>query len=850
MNDHPITPSDFFHRGLESLEAGRFSEAIEYFEAAVDADYFDADIHLPMAEALFEVGRFGDAITHFDRAAATGKASSHDALLGKGQCYHELRRYRRALAAYNRVIEAEPTRSEAHFKRGVVLLDSGSPDKALDAFGRAEELMRSGQDTTPIPDEYQRNHALAEVMLWRGRALTRLGRRDEGLDQMHAANDLVPDHPGPYHEIAEAYRFSGDLSTAEDWYRKGLERLPDDPTLHNDYGNLLRDMGRHRESIRHLTIAIEHDDSRPFAYFNRALTLEHLGRFDEALKDYDVVIDANPDDLDAKLRKLDLLARMKLFADAWRVLDELSDAESEAPETGEARARLANCLAIEAEVKGDLEAAVRHHREALSLHPDFFGIDTPGPDDERIHDRMQRIADLTAGGTDDLFTGMLHAMAQLALLNLNGPAEPEEPPEIYADLRKLLEASLADKVAAPAAHKVLAELEFFIHGEDDAALAHCDAALELWPDFIGALWIKASVLAEGKGRPDLSVQCLKRLLELYPNNPGLLLNVAEIYLELGSPQRALEYFRRLVNDRIAEVSVQRDIGHCYMALGRYGDAIATLSRLQAEGALQLDVQLDLAHAYLMLGERIEATIILERIATDNEDLDPAIELRSRELSAMLALARRSPRQALRILKAVDQDLLSGNGLLCLAKAHIAYSNFGVAEDILDSILEMLPPSNLIAIEANFQLVRIAFRLHDYELAHAVLDELMPVAALDDRLYRMRTWILRLQGHADEADQVEEMGRYAQQMGALIRLLHYEEFREALTGAMEFEQDHPQRVEPKFVKACALAQLGEDEEALETVRELLRMAPDMQRRLLDEYYLDPLQLRDRIEFRDA
>jgi tetratricopeptide (TPR) repeat protein len=849
MNDHPITPSDFFHRGLESLEAGRFSEALSYFEAAVDAEYFDADIHMPMAEALFEVGRFNDAISHFDKAVAAGAASSHDALLGKGQCYHELKRFRRALAAYNRVIDADPNRAEAHFKRGVALLDSGSPEKALEALIRAEDLVRTGQDSAPLPEAEMANDALAEVMIWRGRALTRLGRRHEGLEQMFEAHSLVPDHPGPYHEIADSFRFGGDMATAEEWYRKGLERLPDDPTLHNDFGNLLRDMGRYRESVQHLTIAIDRDDARPFAHFNRALSLEQLGLFDEALKDYDVVIDGNDEDLDAKLRKLDLLTRMKLFTDANELLEGLSEAHFKAPETVEARARLANALAVRAEVAGDLKQAIAHHREAVTLHPDFLDVETPGPDDERVQDRLQRLIALTRSRTQDSFAALLNSAARLTLLRLTQPHEEMPERKKFKPVREKLEAALADQAAAPLARRLLAELEFFVFGNDEEALNHCNDALKDWPDFIGALWIKSSILAEGKGRPDLAVKCLKRMLELHPNNPGLLLNVAEIYLEIGSPSRALEYFRRLVSDRTAEVSVHRDIGLCYMALGRYGDAIATFSRLQADGLLQSDVQLDLAHAHLLLGERAEAAALIEQVETENEGLDLAVEIRAIELSAALALARRNPKHALRCLEDVEFDYLTPNGLLSLAKARIALGEFEAAEEVLDHIQVSLPPIAPAAIESRFQLVRVAFAERDFELAHTVLDELEPVAAFDHRLYRMRAWLLRLEGDADGAENVEQMGHYAQRVSALIRLLNYEDYREALTAATEFEEEFPGRIEPRYVKACALAQLGEDDAALDTLRSLVAESPELRARLLDEYYLDPLQLADRIDFRE-
>jgi hypothetical protein len=61
-------------------------------------------------------------------------------------------------------------------------------------------------------------------------------------------------------------------------------------------------------------------------------------------------------------------------------------------------------------------------------------------------------------------------------------------------------------------------------------------------------------------------------------------------------------------------------------------------------------------------------------------------------------------------------------------------------------------------------------------------------------------------------------------------------------------DYPSRIEPLYYRACGLAQQGEDEAALEIVKSLIKRAPDLRPRLLEEFYLDPLRLADRIEFR--
>lgn len=850
MEDDLITPSDFFHRGMESLESGKYSEAVHYFEEALHGDYFDHDIHPRLGEALFEVGRYQDALDQFELAQRKGAATATDLLLWKGSCYLELRKVRRALSAFNRVLEAEPDNAEAHFKRGLALCEVSSFDRALEAFQSSESHLRRAD----LPDGAPHHEALAEVLMWKGRTLCRLGRRAEGMEFMFEAWELAPDIPGPYNEIADSFRYSGDMGSAEEWYRKGLERLPDDPSLHNDFGNLLRELGRYRESMQHLTTAIEHDANRAVAYYNRALTLERLELFDEALKDYDAVIDANPADLDAKLRKLDLLGQMGLFQEAEDLLRTLPEADLDDADARDARARLANRRAQRAEAAGDLAQALQYHAEAVSLHPDFLDVETPCPGDDRTDDRLRRLIRLLAKTADEApeapLAALLEGAARFVKLRARrNSATRRATPASREKVRLLLQRAAAGSgTAAAAAHKLLAELAYYEMKDDELALKHADAALNAFPDFVGALWIKAVTLAEGKMRPDLAVECYRRMLEITPNNPSVLLNLGDLYLDHGQPHRALTYYRRVLEDRPGDITVHRDVGHCYLALGRYGDAIAMFSRLENQGAMQLEVRLDLAEAHLAVGERGEARKLIDEAIAENEELDPNIEIRAAELAAAVANARRNPREALELLADIAGPRLSTYGMLQLAKAELALESPEKAERLLNEILETLDPHAADAVEARYQMARVEFAREDHDAAVRQLDQLLLAAPLDERGYRMKAWISMLNGELDTADEAKEAGEFAQQVARIHRLLQYEDFAEALALADQLSQDYVGRMEPVYYKACALAQLGEDDAALEIVKMLLKRAPDLRPRIVEEFYLEPLRIADRIEFR--
>lgn len=854
MDENLITPSDFFHHGRDLLESGKYREALQYFEAAIEREYYDNDIHLPMGEALFEVGRFQNALDEFNKVETGDGPSQIEVMLWKGSCFLELRKSRRAISAFNRVLELQPDHAEAHFKRGLALTDMGSPDRALEAFTQSEKLLRAaGQGTD--------NEALAEVLMWKGRVLTRLGRRQEGLELMFQAYETAPEHPGPYNEIADSFRLSGDLTSAEDWYKKGLERLPNDPSLHNDYGNLLRELGRHRDSLKHLTDAIERDANRAVAYYNRALTLERLELYDEALKDYDTVIESNPGDLDARMRKLDLLAQLGMFKEAHELLLALGETERRDPACQETASRLYNRQAARAERDGDLGMTLRMHKLSLDLHPDFLDVETPAPGDDRPEDRMARlkalVEQLPKGDPNAGLATLLRAASEYGLLRLKRREHAEAGAKPKAARMKearhvaaLLKQAIALHAWPELAHKLMAELAFYELKDDDEAMASIEQAIALRGDFVGALWVKAVILAEGKQRPDLAAECYRRILQITPNNPTILLSLGDLYFDHGQPHRALACYRRVLEERPGDISVNRDIGHCYLALQRFGDAISTFARMDAEGAMGLEIRLDLAEAHLCVGERGEAQALVERVLAENEGVDSNVEGRAAELSAAMALGRRNPKQALKELKKVHETQLSTFGLIQRIKANIDLGKLDDADEDTTEVLDMLDPRASDAVEALYHAARIAFARDQLDEALAGLQELIDISPLEERAYRLRAWILKLQGKLEECDESEVQRKFAAEIAKVNRLLQYEDFQHALQAAENLHKDFPFRIEPRYYQACALAQTGDEEQALALLADVLKQSPDIKPRMLEDFYLEPLKLADHPEFRNV
>jgi protein O-GlcNAc transferase len=76
---------------------------------------------------------------------------------------------------------------------------------------------------------------------------------------------------------------------------KAAARLPNDASVQNNYGNVLRDLGRHVTALSAYERALAIQPNYPDAHYNRAVVLQDLRRFEDAVAGYDRTLAFKPD---------------------------------------------------------------------------------------------------------------------------------------------------------------------------------------------------------------------------------------------------------------------------------------------------------------------------------------------------------------------------------------------------------------------------------------------------------------------------------------------------------------------------------------------------------------------------
>ncbi|MDX8381643.1 MAG: hypothetical protein R8M14_05975 [Ghiorsea sp.] len=105
------------------------------------------------------------------------------------------------------------------------------------------------------------------------------GTIPKAFEELYISDKLLPNQPDTLDAIAYAWRLRGNNKKAEAFYQRAIE-VDASSATYNNYGSLLVELGKYKEAITNLNIALE--DPR---YRNQSLAFINLGNAYIGLKD-------------------------------------------------------------------------------------------------------------------------------------------------------------------------------------------------------------------------------------------------------------------------------------------------------------------------------------------------------------------------------------------------------------------------------------------------------------------------------------------------------------------------------------------------------------------------------------
>jgi tetratricopeptide (TPR) repeat protein len=144
------------------------------------------------------------------------------------------------LAAYTKMLRADPENPLRHDAVAALYLDAGMFDEAIAEYTQSLRL----------------NPASAPTQYNLGFALSARGRRDEAIAALQEALLLDPDYAQAHNNLGALLQVSGQPDAALEHYRRAATLPPDNVESHTNLGQLLSSRGQTADAVRQFSIAL------------------------------------------------------------------------------------------------------------------------------------------------------------------------------------------------------------------------------------------------------------------------------------------------------------------------------------------------------------------------------------------------------------------------------------------------------------------------------------------------------------------------------------------------------------------------------------------------------------------
>lgn len=144
-------------------------------------------------------------------------------------------------------------------------------------------------------------------------------------------------------------------------------------------------------------------------------------------------------------------------------------------------------------------------------------------------------------------------------------------------------------------------------------LRHCS---ELRPD-IASVWSQLGLYESALKRDSLLLEYFGKSVELEPSNTYYAENLASVYINKGTYDKAIEIYENLLNTSEDKSSILETLAQLYNQVGESKLYLHTLDRLEAEEGMSMSLSMMKMSVYNQMGEDKKALAELDRLIAKN-----------------------------------------------------------------------------------------------------------------------------------------------------------------------------------------------------------------------------------------
>ncbi len=594
----------------DATSEGRSDEvnkAIEEYKMALNDDPDSAELNNGLADLYFRVGRMHDAEVTA-RAMLKNSPNDIDAhrLLGRiylrelGQANNGVSSTSpsgnvldQAIAEFQKIVALQPKSVEDHMVLGQLYTVKHQPDKAEAEFKTAQAIEPESEDVvlnlarlyaesgnmsqavaaiTAVPEDGR----TPKMEFTLGALYEQLKQPKDAISAYQRSEDMEPGDPQTMDALAQALLSNNQLDEALKEYKALAEADPDnslDALVH--IAEIQRRQSNYQDALATIQKARKLDPSSLEVGFNEGLLLDILGRFDEAAKTYQEMVDdtshANGAYTDEEK------SNRSVF------LDHLGGVYLEENKTDDAVATYQKMIDMGGSYAArGYQEEVDAYRSAHEFDKSLDVAKKAAASDPKNRDlKLMLAGEMADQGHPDEGLAMAKSM-------LNGASSDEQRgvwlaiAQINVRLHRWKDAEDAlDKVEPLSTKKDDRTYLFFMRGElaeqqkhSDQAEQYFHQALELDPEnamtlnYLGYMWAD-----KGIKLPE-ALKMIQKAVEIEPMNGAYLDSLGWVYFKMGEYELAEDNLRQAVNRDQTDPTVHMHLGDLYEKTGRIRQAAA------------------------------------------------------------------------------------------------------------------------------------------------------------------------------------------------------------------------------------------------------------------------------------
>jgi len=108
----------FYELGNEAFDQGNFEKAIKYYNDTLESGNNSDKVMYNLSICYFEIGDYNSSIELANKIISSDdKIMSNLSLFNRGNCFHELKEYKKAEKDFSKIISLFPFNSDAYYNR-------------------------------------------------------------------------------------------------------------------------------------------------------------------------------------------------------------------------------------------------------------------------------------------------------------------------------------------------------------------------------------------------------------------------------------------------------------------------------------------------------------------------------------------------------------------------------------------------------------------------------------------------------------------------------------------------------------------------------------------------------------